>query len=420
METPVRDPRSTLVLLWIACLALSAPAQEQAATRPLPDAEQLLERAEAEIGTAQARAALRSLLAKGKVGAAGIGNGVFTELYLGDKVKHTVEFAAFGAMTQGTDGEMSWTTDPAMGIYVASGEEQGAVQRLYALGRRAPWRTLYASAETVARTDLDGRPHYELRMTPAKGKPEKWFVDAASHMITRVDLALPDMMGGELPCQFRFADWKEIDGVLFPQKKTQKVGTYEIVFDYSTIQPNAKVTAEQVAPSDKVLAAAADRERQTPRAPSAGKMTLETLAVQHTATIRLQVDRADIGKTLAVVLPEVMAQLRKAGVSPAGPPFSRYHEDENGVVDLEAGMPVAKPITAEGRVAPSKLPAGKAATTWHIGPFEKLQESYGALQSWLTKEGLEPRGGPWEVYWTDPGIEPDPSKWRTQVFWPVK
>jgi hypothetical protein len=22
--------------------------------------------------------------------------------------------------------------------------------------------------------------------------------------------------------------------------------------------------------------------------------------------------------------------------------------------------------------------------------------------------------------WTDPGMEPDPSKWRTKVVWPVK
>ena len=29
-------------------------------------------------------------------------------------------------------------------------------------------------------------------------------------------------------------------------------------------------------------------------------------------------------------------------------------------------------------------------------------------------------GGAWEVYWTDPGVVPDSSKWRTQLFMPIE
>jgi hypothetical protein len=29
-------------------------------------------------------------------------------------------------------------------------------------------------------------------------------------------------------------------------------------------------------------------------------------------------------------------------------------------------------------------------------------------------------GGPWEIYWTDPGLERDPAKWRTEIVQPVK
>lgn len=418
----MRDPRSILLPLLATVLAPAAlTAQEEAPVQPLPAAEQLLDRVEAAIGKADRRAALRSLRAKGTIDAVGVGKGTFEECYLGDKVKYTVTFASFGAMTQGSAGEWSWSTDPAMGIFIARGKDRAAAERLYALGRRAPWRTLYASAQTVARADLDGRPHYELRMTPALGKPETWFVDASAHTINRVDVALPDMMGGELSCQFVFADWKKIDGVLFPQQKTQRVGSYQIVFTYDSIEPNAEVAAEQVAPSAEVLAAAADPKKQTPKAPAAGEITTETLAVQHTATIRLAVKETEIAKTLAIVLPEVWAQLGKAGVSPAGPPFSRYHSaPKDGMIDLEAGMPVARPIVAAGRVKPSELPAGKVVTTWHIGPFHELSATYAALEKHLAAESLEASGGPWEIYWTDPGIEPDPSKWRTQVFWPVK
>jgi AraC family transcriptional regulator len=38
----------------------------------------------------------------------------------------------------------------------------------------------------------------------------------------------------------------------------------------------------------------------------------------------------------------------------------------------------------------------------------------------MKSQGLEPAGAPWEVYVTDPGAEPDPSKWRTDIFFPVR
>lgn len=33
---------------------------------------------------------------------------------------------------------------------------------------------------------------------------------------------------------------------------------------------------------------------------------------------------------------------------------------------------------------------------------------------------LEAAGAPWEVYVTDPGAEPDQSKWRTDIFFPLR
>jgi effector-binding domain-containing protein len=33
--------------------------------------------------------------------------------------------------------------------------------------------------------------------------------------------------------------------------------------------------------------------------------------------------------------------------------------------------------------------------------------------------GHEPAGPMWEVYWTDPSAEPNPSTWRTEILIPV-
>jgi effector-binding domain-containing protein len=34
-------------------------------------------------------------------------------------------------------------------------------------------------------------------------------------------------------------------------------------------------------------------------------------------------------------------------------------------------------------------------------------------------QGRRPASTMWEVYLTDPEEEPDPARWRTEVYWPV-
>ena len=63
--------------------------------------------------------------------------------------------------------------------------------------------------------------------------------------------------------------------------------------------------------------------------------------------------------------------------------------------------------------------AGKAVMAWHFGEYEKLAGAHEALQGYLAAHEMKARGGPWEVYWTDPGMVPDPAKWRTQIFAPI-
>ena len=73
-----------------------------------------------------------------------------------------------------------------------------------------------------------------------------------------------------------------------------------------------------------------------------------------------------------------------------------------------------------GRVENSELPAGKAITCWHVGPYDQLSQAHEGLRAHLTAKKLTPRGGCWEIYWTDPGMVPDPKKWRTQLFAPIE
>ncbi|MBL8755093.1 MAG: hypothetical protein JNK15_17450 [Planctomycetes bacterium] len=81
---------------------------------------------------------------------------------------------------------------------------------------------------------------------------------------------------------------------------------------------------------------------------------------------------------------------------------------------------MSKAFAAKGRVQNSELPAGKAVMAWHVGPYDKLSVAHGLLRDHATAQKWKTRGGPWEIYWTDPGMVPDPARWKTQLFLPIE
>ena len=147
---------------------------------------------------------------------------------------------------------------------------------------------------------------------------------------------------------------------------------------------------------------------------------VKELPPQPVLTIRFQVPPEQISAKLAEVLPAVHAYITEQGIAAAGQPFSRYHGVSGGVIDMEAGIATTAPASGKGDIKSGQLPGGPTAITWHVGPYEALQESHEALTTWVQQNGRTPSGGPWEVYVTDPGEEPDSSKWKTQIFLPLK
>ncbi len=136
--------------------------------------------------------------------------------------------------------------------------------------------------------------------------------------------------------------------------------------------------------------------------------------------IRVTAKMTELGQLMGPLFGELMTHLQQSGQHPAGMPLAIYHGMDGGEVDVECGIPVASPVETEGRVMPGKLPGGMVATVTHTGHYEGLRETWAALTQWMSSQGLTPAAAPWEVYVTDPGAEPDPSRWRTEIFFPVR
>lgn len=108
-----------------------------------------------------------------------------------------------------------------------------------------------------------------------------------------------------------------------------------------------------------------------------------------------------------------------AGVEIVGPPFGFYPEMPTDVVVVEAGFPVSARPASDGEAHALLLPGGRAVHAIHVGPYDTMEQTYEAVQSWMTAEGLQPAVGMWESYLSDPEAEPDPAAWRTGIIWPL-
>ena len=89
---------------------------------------------------------------------------------------------------------------------------------------------------------------------------------------------------------------------------------------------------------------------------------------------------------------------------------------DEGQFDIEAGFPLSGAVTAVGRVEPCTLPGGTAARTTHVGAYDAVAAAYEAAHTYLTDNGYEPSGAPWECYLDDPEVESP----RTEVVLPCR
>lgn len=146
---------------------------------------------------------------------------------------------------------------------------------------------------------------------------------------------------------------------------------------------------------------------------------IRTLPAQPVAFIRRSSGPQEISAAFGEVLPRVWDHLQTAQVAPAGPPFARFLTYSDVEVEFEAGLPTAAPVEGDGTVGQGELPAGEALVIRHVGPYEQLAAAHDAAARWCDAHDRKPAGPSWESYVTDPGEQPDPAQWVTEVFVPL-
>jgi DNA-binding transcriptional MerR regulator/effector-binding domain-containing protein len=118
---------------------------------------------------------------------------------------------------------------------------------------------------------------------------------------------------------------------------------------------------------------------------------------------------------------ELYAQLGAAGVAPSGPSGALFSaelfEDEYG--EVVAFVPVARDPEVSGRVARFEVPAAELAIALHRGAASQIDQTYGALGTYVVERELGVEGPIREYYLVGSADTEDESQHRTEVGWPV-
>jgi effector-binding domain-containing protein len=152
---------------------------------------------------------------------------------------------------------------------------------------------------------------------------------------------------------------------------------------------------------------------------------IEERPEQHYIGIRTKVPMSDLPNVIPQLIGEVFAWLGDQGIPPNGAPLMRFHViNMEGMMDMEIGVPVGKPVTGSGHVSAGILPAGRYAALVYTGVTNGIPAN-AALLDWGAKHGLtwdqwavpegDAFGARYETFIDGPDDDPDPAKWKTEV-----
>lgn len=142
-----------------------------------------------------------------------------------------------------------------------------------------------------------------------------------------------------------------------------------------------------------------------------------TFALTYRATCKMNEISQQLGESYGAI----MAALQVSGAEMTAQPFAIYHnwDERAGTVDIEAGIPIDIKVEPIGEVNAVEFPASNTVAAHYYGDYPGVGDAHDAIDTYVLMKGKKVTGPPWEQYITDPGVEPDTSKWLTMVYYPI-
>jgi effector-binding domain-containing protein len=144
------------------------------------------------------------------------------------------------------------------------------------------------------------------------------------------------------------------------------------------------------------------------------------LPARRAAVMHAEASTEDLPATFARIFPAVHAGLTEQGVTEMGHVIAVYHSMDANQMSLSAGIEIGDDVEPGEPLELLELPACDAIKADHFGPYDQLGQTHESVWSFVQELGRAPVSGPIERYITDPGAEPDSSKWHTEILLPLQ
>ena len=142
-------------------------------------------------------------------------------------------------------------------------------------------------------------------------------------------------------------------------------------------------------------------------------------AAQQALSVRTRSSVQNLPKIIGPNFVMIREYIENSGEQMAGAPYIAYYNMDMQDLDIEIGIPSSKALPDKDDIKTTEIPAGKYATVIHVGPFDKMEPTYNALNKWVTDNGYETTGIAYELYIDDPAITPM-EELKTQIMFPLK
>jgi effector-binding domain-containing protein len=141
--------------------------------------------------------------------------------------------------------------------------------------------------------------------------------------------------------------------------------------------------------------------------------SLVDVSARPLAVVRVTTRLVDWPREFRGPLDTVYAAVHAGRVTQRGQNVMVYYPRTDGRMDIACGVETPARFEAVGEVVYAETPSGPAATTVHVGRYDRLRATHEALDVWCRANGHRLAGPCWEIYgdWHQ-----DETRLRTELF----
>ncbi|HYV06489.1 MAG TPA: hypothetical protein VFB82_17975 [Blastocatellia bacterium] len=234
--------KKTLTIMILCMAAAVAALAQQKPAESMPTVDQILDKYVAALGGKAAIEKITSTASKGTFDIAAFGATGSAEVWekAPNKTALKLDIPGFGIVQEGFNGTVAWSQDPQSGLREKSGAELAATKLDADFYKPIRLKQLYPKIVFKSKGKVGDNDAYLLEATPAEGAAETWYFDAASGLLTRMDLERESPQG-KTAVQVFSEDYKAVDGVKVAHTIRQVTSAFTIIIKLEEVKHNVPV-----------------------------------------------------------------------------------------------------------------------------------------------------------------------------------